>query len=83
MMEELDDQKSTRGVDEYKAIFSRRKWWILGPLFFGWLLVFRLGMGSAGYLHLGKRDPGRAAQSAEELRRAQRGSGPVRSASRP
>src|SRR5271166_4154880 len=40
MMEELDDQKATRGVDEYRAIFGRRKWWILGPLFFGWLLVF-------------------------------------------
>ena len=40
MTEELDDQKSTRGVEEYKAIFGRRKWWIIGPLFFGWLLVF-------------------------------------------
>src|SRR5271165_2748337 len=40
MMEELDDQKATRGVDEYRAIFGRRKWWILGPLFFGWLVVF-------------------------------------------
>src|SRR5271165_147472 len=40
MMEELDDQKSTISVDEYRAILSRRKWWILGPLFFGWLLVF-------------------------------------------
>ncbi|MGO9518211.1 MAG: GumC family protein [Candidatus Korobacteraceae bacterium] len=40
MMEELDDQKSTRGIEEYGAIFGRRKWWILGPLFFGWLLVF-------------------------------------------
>ena len=39
-MEELDDQRSTRGLDEYQAILSRRKWWILGPLFFGWLLVF-------------------------------------------
>jgi len=39
-MEELDDQKSTISVDEYRAILSRRKWWILGPLFFGWLLVF-------------------------------------------
>ena len=27
-------------MDEYWAIVSRRKWWILGPLFFGWLLVF-------------------------------------------
>ncbi len=40
MMEELDDQKATRGVEEYGAIIARRKWWILGPLFFGWLLVF-------------------------------------------
>ena len=47
MMEELDDQKSTRGIDEYGAIFGRRKWWILGPLFFGWLLVFALGVGPA------------------------------------
>jgi polysaccharide biosynthesis transport protein len=39
-MEELDDQRATRGLDEYRAILSRRKWWILGPLFFGWLLVF-------------------------------------------
>jgi len=40
MTEELNDQKTTRGMDEYGAIFERRKWWILGPLFFGWLLVF-------------------------------------------
>jgi polysaccharide chain length determinant protein (PEP-CTERM system associated) len=40
MMEELDDQKSMQGVDEYGAMVVRRKWWILGPLFFGWLLVF-------------------------------------------
>jgi polysaccharide biosynthesis transport protein len=40
MMEELDDQKSMQGVDEYRAMVLRRKWWILGPLFFGWLLVF-------------------------------------------
>ncbi|MGB7554292.1 MAG: hypothetical protein WBM04_07950 [Candidatus Korobacteraceae bacterium] len=39
-MEELDDQKSMQGIDEYWAIVARRKWWILGPLFFGWLLVF-------------------------------------------
>jgi polysaccharide chain length determinant protein (PEP-CTERM system associated) len=39
MMEELDDQKSTQGVDEYWAMVVRRRWWILGPLFFGWLLV--------------------------------------------
>src|ERR1700690_3922774 len=40
MTEQLDDQKATRGVDEYAAIIGRRKWWILGPLVFGWLLVF-------------------------------------------
>ena len=40
MMEEFDDQKSTQGVGEYWAMVVRRKWWILGPLFFGWLLVF-------------------------------------------
>jgi polysaccharide biosynthesis transport protein len=40
MMEELDDQKSMQGVDDYWAMVVRRKWWILGPLFFGWLLVF-------------------------------------------
>jgi polysaccharide chain length determinant protein (PEP-CTERM system associated) len=40
MMEEFDDQKSTQGVADYWAIVVRRKWWILGPLFFGWLLVF-------------------------------------------
>ncbi len=40
MMEEFDDQKSAQGVDEYWAIVLRRKWWILGPLFFGWAIVF-------------------------------------------
>jgi succinoglycan biosynthesis transport protein ExoP len=39
MMEEFDDQKSVQGVDEYWAMIVRRRWWILGPLFFGWLLV--------------------------------------------
>ncbi|MGA9564923.1 MAG: Wzz/FepE/Etk N-terminal domain-containing protein [Candidatus Korobacteraceae bacterium] len=40
MMEELDDQKSMRGLDEYWAMVVRRRWWILGPLFLGWLIVF-------------------------------------------
>ncbi len=40
MTEQLDDQRIVRGMDEYWAIVSRRKWWILGPLFFGFLLVF-------------------------------------------
>jgi len=39
-MQEFDDQKSGQGFDEYWAIVLRRKWWILGPLFFGWLIVF-------------------------------------------
>src|ERR1039457_6083872 len=39
MMEEIEDQKSAQGVDEYWAMVFRRRWWILGPLFFGWLLV--------------------------------------------
>jgi polysaccharide chain length determinant protein (PEP-CTERM system associated) len=40
MMEELDDQKSMRGLDEYWAMVVRRRWWIMGPLFLGWLIVF-------------------------------------------
>src|SRR5271169_425244 len=40
MNEELDDRQSMRGMEEYWAIALRRRWWILGPLFFGWLLVF-------------------------------------------
>jgi len=40
MNEELDDQQSMRSMEEYWAIALRRRWWILGPLFFGWLLVF-------------------------------------------
>ena len=40
MTEELDDQKPMRGVDEYWAMVVRRRWWILGPLFLGWLMVF-------------------------------------------
>ena len=39
-MQEIEEQKSARGVDEYWAIVRRRKWWIIGPLFIGWLLVF-------------------------------------------
>ena len=39
-MQEFDDQKSGQGFDEYWAIVLRRKWWILGPLFFGWAIVF-------------------------------------------
>jgi succinoglycan biosynthesis transport protein ExoP len=39
-MQELEEQKSDRGIDEYWAIVRRRKWWIIGPLFCGWLLVF-------------------------------------------
>ena len=40
MMEELDDQKPMRGLDEYWAMVVCRRWWILGPLFLGWLIVF-------------------------------------------
>ena len=40
MMQEFDEQKSGQGFDEYWAIVVRRKWWILGPLFFGWAIVF-------------------------------------------
>jgi len=40
MMDELEDQKSMRSVDEYWAMLVRRRWWILGPLFLGWLIVF-------------------------------------------
>jgi uncharacterized protein involved in exopolysaccharide biosynthesis len=40
MMDQLEEQKSSRGIDEYWAMVRRRKWWIIGPLFFGWLLVF-------------------------------------------
>ncbi len=39
-MQEFDEQKSGQGFDEYWAIVLRRKWWILGPLFFGWAIVF-------------------------------------------
>jgi succinoglycan biosynthesis transport protein ExoP len=40
MTQELEEQKAARGVDEYWAVVRRRKWWIIGPLFIGWLLVF-------------------------------------------
>jgi polysaccharide biosynthesis transport protein len=39
-MQEIEEQKSARGVEEYWAVVRRRKWWIIGPLFIGWLLVF-------------------------------------------
>jgi protein tyrosine kinase modulator len=40
MMEEFEEQKTMRGLDEYWAMVVRRRWWILGPLFLGWLIVF-------------------------------------------
>ncbi len=40
MTEEFDDQKSLRGMDDYWAMVVRRRWWIIGPLFLGWLIVF-------------------------------------------
>ena len=39
-MEQFEEQKSGQGFGDYWAIVLRRKWWILGPLFFGWLIVF-------------------------------------------
>ena len=39
-MEQFEEQRSGQGFSEYWAIVLRRKWWILGPLFFGWLIVF-------------------------------------------
>ncbi|HZD30652.1 MAG TPA: Wzz/FepE/Etk N-terminal domain-containing protein [Candidatus Angelobacter sp.] len=40
MTEELEDQTPMKGLDEYWAMVVRRRWWILGPLFLGWLIVF-------------------------------------------
>jgi len=40
MTDELEDQKQMKGLDEYWAMVVRRRWWILGPLFLGWLIVF-------------------------------------------
>jgi protein tyrosine kinase modulator len=40
MNEQFDDQPAMQGMEEYWAVALRRRWWILGPLFFGWLLVF-------------------------------------------
>ena len=40
MTEELDDQIQLKGLDDYWAMVVRRRWWILGPLFLGWLIVF-------------------------------------------
>jgi succinoglycan biosynthesis transport protein ExoP len=40
MTQEFDEQKSGQGFDDYWAIALRRKWWILGPLVFGWAIVF-------------------------------------------
>ena len=39
-MEQFEEQRSGQGFGDYWAIVLRRKWWILGPLFFGWLIVF-------------------------------------------
>lgn len=39
-MEQFEGQKSEQGFSDYWAIVLRRKWWILGPLFLGWLIVF-------------------------------------------
>jgi len=40
MTEEFDDQRSVQGIDDYWKIVVRRRWWLLGPLFVGWLVVF-------------------------------------------
>ena len=40
MTEEFYDQKSMQGLDDYWAMVVRRRWWIIGPLFLGWLIVF-------------------------------------------
>lgn len=40
MMEELDNQTQLKTFDEYWGMVVRRRWWILGPLFLGWLIVF-------------------------------------------
>src|SRR5436309_9427833 len=41
MTEELYEPKSSMpGLEEYWDIVLRRRWWILGPLFLGFLLVF-------------------------------------------
>ena len=39
-MDQFEEQRSGLGFSDYWAIVVRRKWWILGPLFFGWLVVF-------------------------------------------
>src|SRR5215472_9205977 len=41
MMEDQFEEKSQlRGLSDYWEIVVRRRWWIIGPLFFGFLLVF-------------------------------------------
>ncbi len=40
MTQQFEEQNSGQGFDDYWAIVLRRKWWILGPLFFGWAIVF-------------------------------------------
>jgi len=40
MVDDFEEKQSLQGIDDYGKIILRRKWWILGPLFFGWLIVF-------------------------------------------
>ncbi len=40
MIDQIEEQQPMRGLDEYWAMVVRRRWWILGPLFLGWLIVF-------------------------------------------
>jgi len=40
MPQVFEAQKTEQGFSDYWGIVLRRKWWILGPLFFGWLVVF-------------------------------------------
>ncbi len=62
MMEELDDQKSTQGVEEYWAIVVRRKWWILGSALFRMAAGLCVSLGYSRQVCLGKRGAGRASE---------------------
>jgi polysaccharide chain length determinant protein (PEP-CTERM system associated) len=40
MEEQFEDKQPMRGLGDYWEIVARRRWWIIGPLFCGFLLVF-------------------------------------------
>src|SRR6516164_5322601 len=40
MEEQFEERSQIRGLSDYWEIVLRRKWWIIGPLFIGFLLVF-------------------------------------------